>query len=81
MAVPAADTIITPGPGLEPPADDDSWVTTALTRPHRLLEPLRAAGAPVVPELARQALLYLESAASGGGISTSDRDTAAIGQR
>jgi hypothetical protein len=47
--VPAADIMITPGPGLEPPADDDSWVTTALTRPHRLLEPLRAAGAPVVP--------------------------------
>jgi DNA-binding HxlR family transcriptional regulator len=41
--VPAADTIIAPGPGLEPPADGDSWVTAALTRPHRLLEPLRAA--------------------------------------
>jgi DNA-binding HxlR family transcriptional regulator len=44
----AADTIVTPGPGLEPPADDDSWVTTALTRPHRLLEPLRTADAPAV---------------------------------
>jgi DNA-binding HxlR family transcriptional regulator len=47
--VPAADTTVTPGPGLEPPADDDSWVTTALTSPHRLLEPLRAADAPAVP--------------------------------
>jgi hypothetical protein len=47
--VPAADTIVTPGPGLEPSADDDSWVTTALTRPHRLLDPLRAAAAPAVP--------------------------------
>src|SRR5271156_5602660 len=27
--VPAADTILPPGPGLEPPGDDDSWVTTA----------------------------------------------------
>jgi DNA-binding HxlR family transcriptional regulator len=47
--VSAADTIIAPGPGLEPPADGDSWVTTALTRPHRLLQPLRAADAPAVP--------------------------------
>ena len=47
--VPAADTIVTPGPGLEPPADDDSWVTTALTRPHRLLEPLHAANPPAIP--------------------------------
>jgi len=47
--VPAADTIITPGPGLEPPADDASWVTTALTTPHQLLEPLRAATAPPAP--------------------------------
>jgi hypothetical protein len=46
--VPAADTVVAPGPGLEPPADDDSWVTTALTTPHRLLEPLRAADAPAV---------------------------------
>jgi hypothetical protein len=43
--VPAADTIVAPGPGLEPPTDDDSWITIALTRPHRLLEPLRAADA------------------------------------
>jgi hypothetical protein len=47
--VPAADTIVSPGPGLEQPTDDDSWVTTALTRPHRLLEPLRAADVPAVP--------------------------------
>jgi DNA-binding HxlR family transcriptional regulator len=47
--VPAEDTIVAPGPGLEPPADDDSWVTTALTRPHRLLQPLRPADAPAVP--------------------------------
>jgi DNA-binding HxlR family transcriptional regulator len=46
--VPAADTIVVPGPGLEPPADGDSWVTAALTRPHRLLQPLRAADAPAV---------------------------------
>jgi len=45
-AVPAADTIITPGPGLEPPPDDASWVTTALASPHRLLEALRAVAAP-----------------------------------
>ena len=38
-SVPAGDTITVPGPGLEPP--DDSWITTALTSPHRLLEPLR----------------------------------------
>ena len=36
---------------------------------------------PVVPELARQALLYLEAAACGGGVPTSDRDAAVIGQR
>jgi hypothetical protein len=41
--VPAPDTIIVPGPGLEPLADGDSRVTAALTRPHRLLDPLRAA--------------------------------------
>ena len=46
--VPATDTIVAPGPGLEPPADDDSRVTTALTTPHRLLQPLRAADAPAV---------------------------------
>ena len=32
-----------------PPADDDSWVTTALTTPHRLLQPLRPAHAPAAP--------------------------------
>jgi hypothetical protein len=42
VLVPVADTIIAPGPGLEPA--DGSWVTVALTRPHRLLEPLRPAG-------------------------------------
>ena len=47
--VPAPDTIVAPGPGLEPPADDDSWVTAALTRPHQLLEPLCAVAAPAVP--------------------------------
>ena len=46
--VPAADTIMAPGPGLEPPPGD-SWVTAALTWPHRLLEPLRAAEASAVP--------------------------------
>jgi DNA-binding HxlR family transcriptional regulator len=45
VQAPAADIIVMPGPGLEVPADDDSWVTVALTRPHRLLEPLRAAEA------------------------------------
>jgi hypothetical protein len=35
---------------------------------------------PVVPELARQALLYLEAAACGG-MSTPNRETAAINQR
>ena len=47
--VPAAGTIAAPGPGLEPPADGDSWVTVALTRPHRLLEPLRAAETTAAP--------------------------------
>jgi DNA-binding HxlR family transcriptional regulator len=45
--VPAADTIVAPGPGLEPP--DDSRVSTALTRPHRVLEPLRPASATPAP--------------------------------
>jgi DNA-binding HxlR family transcriptional regulator len=48
LPVPPADTIIEPGPGLEQSPDDDSWVTAALTRPHRLLEPLRPADAPAV---------------------------------
>jgi len=39
------DIIVAPGPGLEPSADDHSWVTAALTRPHQLLEPLRPADA------------------------------------
>jgi DNA-binding HxlR family transcriptional regulator len=47
--VPAAETIVAPGPGLEPPAAGDSWVTVALTRPHQLMEPLRAADAAPVP--------------------------------
>ena len=46
--VPAADTIVAPGPGLEPAADGDGWVAAALTSPHRLLEPLRAADASAV---------------------------------
>jgi DNA-binding HxlR family transcriptional regulator len=36
-----AEIALLPGPGLEDPADDASWVTAALARPHRLLEPLR----------------------------------------
>jgi len=47
--VPAGDIIVAPGPGLERPADDDSWVTDALTRPRRLLEPLRPGGATTAP--------------------------------
>ncbi|MDJ0344737.1 hypothetical protein [Streptomyces sp. PH10-H1] len=35
------DILVSPGPGLEPPADDDDLVTVALYRPHRLLRPLR----------------------------------------
>ncbi|WP_405811310.1 MULTISPECIES: winged helix-turn-helix transcriptional regulator [unclassified Streptomyces] len=37
----AEDTLVTPGPGLTAPTDDDDLVTAALTRPHRLLQPLR----------------------------------------
>jgi hypothetical protein len=48
MPVPPADVIVAPGPGLEAAPDDDSWVAAALTRPHRLLEPLRRADAPAV---------------------------------
>lgn len=48
MPVPPADIIAAPGPGLEATPDDDSWVTAALTRPHRLLEPMRPADAPAV---------------------------------
>jgi DNA-binding HxlR family transcriptional regulator len=36
-----ADILIAPGPGLDPPAEDEDPVTTALRTPHRLLEPLR----------------------------------------
>ncbi|MFE2235755.1 winged helix-turn-helix transcriptional regulator [Streptomyces sp. NPDC059442] len=39
-AVGAADTLVTPGPGLAPAAEDDDPVTAALARPHRLLRPL-----------------------------------------
>jgi DNA-binding HxlR family transcriptional regulator len=41
--VPAADIVVYPGPGLEEPGPGASWVTTALTKPHRLLEPLNPA--------------------------------------
>jgi DNA-binding HxlR family transcriptional regulator len=50
-AAPASDIIVTPGPGLEVPGDGDSWVSAALTRPHRLLEPLRPAEAAGGQEL------------------------------
>jgi DNA-binding HxlR family transcriptional regulator len=40
--VPAAETVVTPGPGLEPPSDDDDPITAALREPHRLLDPLRS---------------------------------------
>jgi hypothetical protein len=36
---------------------------------------------PVVPELTRQALLYLEAAASRSGISKADREVAPASQR
>ncbi|MCJ1676465.1 helix-turn-helix transcriptional regulator [Streptomyces sp. APSN-46.1] len=39
-AVDTADLLVTPGPGLPPPAPDDDPVTAALHRPHRLLQPL-----------------------------------------
>jgi DNA-binding HxlR family transcriptional regulator len=45
---PAAEIVVRPGPGLEEPGEGGSWVTAALTRPHRLLEPLRPAGAAAV---------------------------------
>ncbi|MFD7319729.1 winged helix-turn-helix transcriptional regulator [Streptomyces sp. NPDC059875] len=38
--VPVGDILVTPGPGLAPAAEDDDPVTTALARPHRLLQPL-----------------------------------------
>ncbi|HSZ43323.1 MAG TPA: helix-turn-helix domain-containing protein [Trebonia sp.] len=40
--VPAADVIAYPGPGLEEPAPDADWVTTAFSTPHRLLVRLRS---------------------------------------
>ncbi|MEU1071254.1 MULTISPECIES: helix-turn-helix domain-containing protein [unclassified Streptomyces] len=42
QAVEAADILVTPGPGLGPAGEDDDPVTVALSRPHRLLQPLRA---------------------------------------
>jgi len=36
---------------------------------------------PVVPELARQALLYLEGSACGEGANTRERENAAINRR
>jgi DNA-binding HxlR family transcriptional regulator len=39
--VPVEDILVTPGPGLEPPSDDDDPVSVALRSPHRLLEPLQ----------------------------------------
>jgi hypothetical protein len=40
-AVDARDTVVTPGPGLDPAESAPDAVSMALTRPHRLLEPLR----------------------------------------
>ncbi|MET7758371.1 helix-turn-helix domain-containing protein [Streptomyces sp. NPDC005389] len=39
-AVPVADVVVAPGPGLAPATPDDDPVTAALARPHRLLRPL-----------------------------------------
>jgi DNA-binding HxlR family transcriptional regulator len=39
--VPVQDTLVTPGPGLEPPHADEAPIRAALRSPHRLLEPLR----------------------------------------
>ncbi|MCF7550605.1 MULTISPECIES: helix-turn-helix domain-containing protein [Pseudonocardia] len=39
-AVAAADTVMSPGPGFDPPVGDEV-VTAALARPRRLLEPIR----------------------------------------
>lgn len=38
--VAVGDTVVAPGPGLGPPADDADPVTAALARPHRMLHPL-----------------------------------------
>ncbi|MFD9489424.1 winged helix-turn-helix transcriptional regulator [Streptomyces sp. NPDC059991] len=40
-AVEVRDILVTPGPGLGPGGADDDPVTVALSRPHRLLHPLR----------------------------------------
>src|SRR5882757_8068243 len=40
---PARDTVVAPGPGLDPAQPAQDAVSVALTRPHRLLEPLRHA--------------------------------------
>ena len=47
----------------------------------RLLVVLLRHPDPVVPELTRQALRYLEAAASRSGVSPSSRDAAPAGQR
>jgi DNA-binding HxlR family transcriptional regulator len=39
--VDARDTVVAPGPGLDPAEPAQDPVSMALTRPHRLLEPLR----------------------------------------
>jgi HxlR-like helix-turn-helix len=36
------DTLVTPGPGLAAPTEDDDLVTRALVGPHVLLQPVRA---------------------------------------
>jgi len=38
--VDVGDTVLSPGPGLEPAASDADPVTAALMHPHRLLEPM-----------------------------------------
>ena len=40
-AVEAEDTVVAPGPGLAASAPAQDAVTVALSRPHRLLQPLR----------------------------------------
>ncbi len=40
-AVEVRDTVVAPGPGLDPAGPAQDAVSTALARPHRLLEPLR----------------------------------------
>jgi hypothetical protein len=37
---PARDTVVAPGPGLDPAQPAQDAVSMALTRPHRLSEPL-----------------------------------------